>query len=209
MTKAQRAWAQEVATRPPAIRPLRSGRAGRRRARPGHRPHQLIKGLGRAPVLLALIGWQLEGDDRDRQLQRPREPARVVLDQLCRARRPDQHRLGLEAIIGLAHRVLEQGRRVGAEIARLEGGVGDRRALFPPLDHGEQQVCVGIALRGVQHVVHPLHRGRDPHGADVGGTLICPQGELHRLRPPAAPDAPAAARRARRGRPPAHSPGSA
>ena len=53
--------------------------------------------------------------------------------------------------------------------------------LVAPLDHREQQVGVGVALRRVQHVVHALHRGGDAHRADVRRAFVGPDGELHRL----------------------------
>ena len=86
---------------------------------------------------------------------------------------------GLEPLVGLARRVLEQLGGVAAEIARLERRVGDRRPLVAPLDHGEQQIGVGVALRRMQHVVHALHRGRDAHRADMGRAFICPERQLH------------------------------
>ena len=47
------------------------------------------------------------------------------------------------------------------------------------LDHGEQQVGVGVALGRVQDEVDALHGGGDAHGADVGRAFVGPEGELH------------------------------
>jgi hypothetical protein len=109
-----------------------AGRARRcrgRGVRAGERAHDAVEGFGGAPVLLALVGRQLERDHRHRQVQGRGEAGRIVLDQLGRARRADQQRLRLEALAGLARGGLEQLGGVAAEVARLEGGVGDRRAL--------------------------------------------------------------------------------
>ena len=161
VAEAERRRAEQVAARPRARLARRPLRARRRRVRPGQGAHELIEGLGRAPVLLPLVGRQLERHHRDRQAERPRQAAGIVLDQLGGAGRADQHRLRLEALVGLARGGLEQLGRVAAEVARLEGRVGDRRTLAAALDHREQQVGVGVALRRVQHVVHALHRGGD------------------------------------------------
>ena len=193
MAEAERGGAEHVAA---GARP-RARRRRRRRVRAGQRADQLVEGLGRAPVLLLLVGRQLQRHDRDRQAQRLGEAAGIVLDQLGGAGRADQHRLRLEALVGVARRGLEQLGRVAAEVARLEGRVGDRRALGAALDHREQQVGVGVALRRVQHVVHALHRGGDAHRADMRRAFVGPDGELHGLRPPAARGGSAAARTAR------------
>ena len=77
-----------------------SAAARRSRARPrwcraaalraGERAHQLVEGLGGAPVLLALIGRQLERHDRDRQARAraPGRPDRPGSARPCRTRRP-------------------------------------------------------------------------------------------------------------------------
>ena len=186
-------------------------RPGARRMRAGKRPHQLIECLGRAPVFLALVGRQFERDDRHRQAERARQAAGIVLDQFRGAGGADQHRLRLEPLIRVARRGLEQFGGIAAEIARLEGRVGHRAAASPPLDHGEQQVGVGVALRRMQHVMHALHRGRDAHRADMGRAFIGPERELHRERSDRQPRAAARAggRTVRRDRPPGRSPGSA
>jgi hypothetical protein len=51
--------------------------------------------------------------------------------------------------------------------------------MVAPLDHGEEQVGVGVALRRVQDVVQALHGRGDAHGADMGRALVCPDGQLH------------------------------
>ena len=199
VAEAERGWAQDVA----------AGRARRALGLHGEAADKLVQRLRRAPVLLLLVGRQVERDDRHRHARGGRQPARIVLDQLRRAGGADDDRLGPEALGSVAQRRLEQLRGVAAQITRLEGGVGDRRARIAPLDHGEEQIGVGVALRRVQHVVQPLHRGSDAHGAHMRRALIGPEGELHRPRPAARRGAPAAGRTARRGRPPARSPAPA
>ena len=179
MPEAQGRGAEQVAAGPRTGLARRALGAGRRSAGSSHGADQLIEGLGRAPVLLLLVGRQLQRHDRDRQAQRLGEAARVVLDQLGGAGGSHQHRLRLEAVVGVAGRGLEQLGGVAAEVARLEGGVGDRRTLRPALDHREQQVGVGVALRRVQDVVNALHRGCDPHGPDMRWAFVGPDGELH------------------------------
>ena len=140
---------------------------------------QLVKGLARAPVFLALVRGQLQGHHGDGQLQGLGQTARVVLDQLGGAGRAHQHGSGVEARHGLACSVLEQLGRVTAQIARLEGGVGDGRAARQALDHGEQQVGVSVALRGVQHIVHVRHGGGHAHRAHMGRSFVSPERQLH------------------------------
>ncbi len=141
--------------------------------------HEAIEGLGRAPVFLALVGGEFERDHRAVEAERTGETARIVLDEFGGAGRADDHRLRLESRGGVTHGRLEEFRRVAAEVARLEGRVGDRRPRVAALDHGEEQVGVGVALRRVQHVVQAAHRGRDAHCADVGRALVGPDRELH------------------------------
>ncbi len=153
--------------------------ARRRRRRSGQRAHQLIERLGRAPVLLALIGRQIDGHHRNRQIERARQTAGIVLDQRAGAGRADDHRLRLEPVIGVLRRGLEQFGGIAAEIARGEGRVGHRRPPVAALDHREQQIRVGVALRRMQHVMQALHPRRDAHRADMGRSFICPHRELH------------------------------
>jgi len=87
--------------------------------------------------------------------------------------------LGREAGLRIGDGRFHQLRGVAAQVARLERGVGDRRAAVLPLDHREQQVGVGIALRRVQHVVHPAHGCGDPHRPHVGRAFVGPEGEFH------------------------------
>jgi hypothetical protein len=159
--------------------PFTGGTCAARVAGAGQRAHHLVKGFRRAPVLFALVRRQLQRDHRNRQVQRLAQTTRVVLDQLGGARGADHHGLRLEAVERIARGVLEQLGGVAAQIACLEGGVGDGRALGVALDHGEQQVGVGVALRSVQHVVHTLHRSGDAHRADVRRAFISPQGQPH------------------------------
>ena len=179
MTEAERRRAEDVAARTTIGRTRGTWRSGRRHRRARHRADQLIERFGGAPVLLLLVRRKFERDDRDRQVESLRETPRIVLDQLGRAGRADQHRLRLEPRVRIARGVLEEFGRVAAEVARLEGRVGHRRTPRQPLDHREQQVGVGVALRRVQHVVHVPHRGRDAHRADVRRSFVGPERELH------------------------------
>ncbi len=140
---------------------------------------QLEEGLGGAEALLALVGGQLERDDRHRQAHALGEPARIVLDQFGGAGGADDHRLRLEALVGLAAGGLEELGGVGAEVAGLEGGVGHRRAVVAPLDHREQQVGIGVALGRVQDVVQALHAGGDAQRAHMRRAFVGPDRELH------------------------------
>ena len=172
----------------------------------GECPDQLVEGFGRSPVLLFLVRGQFDRHHRYRQSQRPREAAGIVLDKFRGAGGADQQRLGLETLVGLARGVLEQLGGIAAEVARLERRIGDRGSFRLPLYHGEQQVGVGVALRRVQHVMQPVHRGGDSHRPDMGRTFICPERELHGVIPPAACAAPAGGRTVRRGLRPDRSP---
>ena len=154
-------------------------RARCRRGTGAHRTHQVVEGFGRAPVLFALVAGQFERDHRAWQPHRLDQPGGIVLDQLGRARCADQHGLRLEPVEGIACRRLEQLCGVLAQIARLERGVGNRRTLGAAFDHREQQVGIGIALRCVEDIVNALHGGCDPHRANVRGTLVCPDRQLH------------------------------
>ena len=211
VAKAQGRGPEQVAPRPAAgqRRALHAGGAG-------NGAHHLVEGFGGAPVLLALVGGQFQRHHRHRQLQRLREPAGIVLDQLGGAGRAHQHGLGRKALVGLAGGGLEQLGGVAAQVARLEGGVGHGRAAVAPLDHGEQQVCIGVALWRVQHVMHVAHGGGDAHRAHMRGAFVGPEGQLHavrcllRVRPvrrPAARAGAAGGQRARPDRRPARSHG--
>ena len=167
------------------------------------RPHQRVEGLARAPVLLLRVGGELERHDRNRQAEPLRERPRLVLDELRGARLADEQRVRAEALVGGLDALDDEPGGVAAEVARLEGRVRDRRAVIAALDHREQEVRVGVALRGVQHVVHVEQGVGDAHRPDVGRPFVGPDRELHRVRPRAARGGRAAARRARRGRRPA------
>ena len=150
---------------------------------PGREPaDQLIEGLGRAPILLALVGGQVERDHR--HVQAPGETLGIVLDQLAGAGGADQQHFGAEPLDRLARGGLEEFRGVAAEVAGLEGGVGHRRAAIPPLDHREQQVGIGVALGRMQHVMDAGHRRGDAHCPHMRRAFIGPEGQLHRPRPP-------------------------
>ncbi len=174
--------------------------------RPGEMADDLEEGLVSAEVLLALVGGQVQRDHRAGQAERLGQAAGVVLDQLGGAGRTDDHRLGAEALIGVARRRPEQVRGVGAEVARLEGGIGDGRALGAPLDHREEQVRIGVALRGMQDVVQPLHSRCHAHRADMGRAFICPDGQLHSAASSRCPGDSSARRRSGREKRPARSP---
>ena len=147
--------------------------------RPRQRAHDLEERLVRAEVLLALIAGQVQRDDRHGQAHHLGHAAGIVLDQLGGAGRAHDHRLRAEPLIGGVAGGSEQVGGVAAQVARLEGGIGHRRAVGAPLDHGEQQVGIGVALRGVQHVMQARHRGSDPQGAHMRRAFICPHAQLH------------------------------
>ena len=115
------------------------------------------------------------------KFDRPGEAAWIVLEELGGARGADDDGFRGEAVVSLAYCGLEQLRRVGAEIARLERRICHRGARAAAFDHGKQQIRVRVALRGVQHVVQAPHRCRDPHRADVRRSFVCPKREVHRL----------------------------
>ena len=83
-------------------------------------------------------------------------------------------------LYGITGRCLEELGSVFAQVARLKGGVSDRRPFGATLNHREEQIGIGIALRGMQHIVHTLHSGRYAHSADMRRAFIGPQGKLHR-----------------------------
>ena len=200
MPEAERRRSENVAARPAIVRrPIGLG--------VGKGPHEAVKGLGRPPVLLALVGMEVERDHWDRQGERTGETARVVLDQFRRARGTDQHGVRPEALVGVGKRRLKQLRRIPAEVAGLERRVGDGRPGVTALDHREEKVGVSIALRRMQDEMHTVHRGGDPHGPDMGRPLIGPDGELHGATPSGPGAAPAGGRRGPRGRRPDRSPG--
>ncbi len=155
-----------------------------------------------AEVFLALVAGQFQRDHRHRQVQRLGQPAGIVLDQLGGAACADDQRAGAEPLVGLLAGGLEQRRGIGAQVAGLEGGVGHRRAMVAPLDHREQQIGIGVALRRVQHVVDVAHRRRHPHRADMRRAFVCPDRQLHA----AASGVSSARRRSGRAKSPARSP---
>jgi hypothetical protein len=208
--EAERRGAEQVRARRPVGGARRARRPGRGRQRRAQGAHELVEGLAGAPVLLLGVRGQLERDHRDRQPHALGERPRLVLDQLRGAALADQQRGRAEALVGVAHRLAHQVRRVAAEVARLEGRVRDRRAAVVPLDHREQQVGVRVALRRVEHVVDVAHRRRHAHRADVRRpsyvqSVSCIAASS--VRPSGARAAPAGGRTARPGRPPGRSPG--
>ena len=99
IAEAQRCRAKNIAARALTGSPLRARHAGGRRLGARISAHELIECFSRAPVLFLLIGRQIERNDRAIEGKRLGEPARIVLDQFRRARGPDDHRFGLEALI--------------------------------------------------------------------------------------------------------------
>ena len=171
MAKAQRGRSQHIAQGPRACRALALGA--------GKRAHEAIEGLRRAPVFLFLVGGQVQRHHGNRQGERGGEAARIVLNEFCRAGGADDHGLGLEALIGFLGGALEEFGGVATEIARLKGRVGHGRAGAAALDHGEEQVRIGVALGGVQHIMQAGHAGGHAHGADVRRSFVGPDSELH------------------------------
>ena len=140
----------------------------------------MIKGFRRPPVLLLGVGRQLQIDDRNStEVHAGCQGTGLILDQFSRAALPHQQGLGLEPLHSLRHRTLHQLGGITAQISGLKGGVGDRWAPVTPLDHREQQIGVGVALRGMEHVMDALHRSGDTHGPNVGGAFVGPEGEFH------------------------------
>ena len=146
--------------------------------------NNLVEGFGRAPVLLLLIRRKLQGHHGDVEVQGGRQATRIVLNELGRAGGSHQQGLGCMAFHGIANGGLKELGGVLAEVAGLEGGVGDRRALAATLDHGEEQVGVGVALGCMEHVVDIAHGGGNAHGPHMGRPFVRPEGEFHARSPP-------------------------
>ena len=159
------------------------GDMGRALAGGGEVAGDLEEGLIRAEVFLALVGGQFQRDHRDGEAHGFGQPAGIVLDELCGAGGADDQGLWPEPLIGVAAGLAEEIGGVGAEVPGLEGGVGDGRAVVPPLDHREEEIGIGVALGGVEHVVEARHARGDAHGAHMGRAFICPDGELHEEPP--------------------------
>ena len=156
--------------------------------------YQLVKSLGGAPVFFALVGRQLQRHHRHGQVQGFAQAARVILNQLGGAGRTHQHGLWRKALEGLAGRIFEEFGGIAAQIARLESGVGHRRAFLQALNHRKEQVCIRVALGRMQHVMHAFHGRGNTHGAYMGRSFVSPQGQLHAaafFRLPGAYGAPA------------------
>ncbi len=173
MSEAERCRPKEIANRPRALfafSPRRGKPAG-----------EAIEGFRSAPVLLLAVRGKFEWDDGDGQAEGAGETGRIILQQFRGAGSCNYDRLRTEALISIADRCLKQLRRIGAEISRLERRIGDRRALAAPLDHREQEICIGVALRGMQNEVDSHHTRHDADGPDVRRTFICPKGEVHGL----------------------------
>ena len=180
----QQAWSQQIHPGPPALGTPASrvglGLAGRWHLGLEQSSHQLIESFSATPVLLLGVGRQFQAHHRDAaQVHGRRQGARLVLDKFGRAALAHQQRLGLEALHGCSDRTLHKLGGVATQVAGLEGGVGNGRAPVPPFNHREQQIGIGVALGGVQHVVHTLHRGGYAHGTHVRGAFVGPEGEFH------------------------------
>ena len=113
------------------------------------RARQMIEGLRGPPVLLLGVGGELQRDHRDRELHPHRERPRLILDQLGGTGFADEERAGFEALVRLPHRRHHEICGVPTQVSGLEGGVGHRRPRRPALDHREEEIGVGVALRGV------------------------------------------------------------
>jgi hypothetical protein len=149
----------------------------------GQRANDLQERLVGAEVLFPAVAGQFQRDHRDWQAHGLGQTAGIVLDQFGGAGRAHDHRLGVEAVERILAGRAEQVRRVRPQVARLEGGVGHRRAAVAPLDHGEQQVGVGVALRRVQDIVQPAHGGRHTHRPHMGRAFVGPDRQLHAAAP--------------------------
>ena len=143
--------------------------------------HQLIEGLGGTPVFLLLIGRQLKGYDRNIKLQSLGKASWIILNKLGRAGRAHNKGLGRKPGHGISGSGLKKLCGVFAQIASLKGGVSHGGALVTPLNHGEEQVGIGVALRRMQDIVKPLHGGCDAHGTHMRWALVGPDRELHAL----------------------------
>ena len=141
--------------------------------------NQLVEGFRGSPVLLLAVSGQLQCHDGHVEAHPLSEGPGLILDQLRRAAFAHQQGIRLETIHGLAHMPLHEFGGVATQVAGLERGVGDGRSLPPPLDHREQEIGVGVALRCMEHVVHALHRCRDAHGPHMGRAFVGPECELH------------------------------
>ena len=172
--KAQCGWTQNIATRTLALRAFHLWHLGLRQC-----AHQLIKSFCSTPVLLSLIRRKLQRNDGYWQTKCFGQPTRIVLNQLCRARRTNEHGLWLEAFESLTSSTLEKFGSVTTEVTRLKGRVSHWWPLGQPFNHGEQQVGISVALGRVQNIVNVSHRGSDAHGTDMRWAFISPERELH------------------------------
>jgi hypothetical protein len=87
--------------KPSAVGPIRLQVTARCAPSGGPGAHDLEEGLVGAEVLLALVAGQLQRDHRHRQAHGLGHAAGIVLDQLGGAGGADDHRLRLEALIGI------------------------------------------------------------------------------------------------------------
>jgi hypothetical protein len=153
------------------------------------RAHQAVKGFAGAPVLLPRVGQHFHGHNGNGQAAAGRQRAGLILQQFRGAGVSHQQHLRLVTLAGVAQRFQDQVGGITAEIPCLECGVGNRDALTFALDHGEQQVGVGVTLGRVQHQVHATHGVGDADGADMRRAFVSPERQLH-IRPPAWPGGP-------------------
>ena len=141
--------------------------------------NQLVKGFGCAPVFFALVGRQLQGNHWYGQVERFAQTTWVVLNEFSGARRTHQHGFGRKTFKSFAGGGFEKLGGIATQITCLKGGVGHRRAFRQTLDHGEQQIGVGIALRRMQDIVHIFHGRGHTHCAHVRRSFVSPECELH------------------------------
>ena len=139
----------------------------------------MIEGLGSTPVFLAGIRRQFQGDHRDGQAKTGRKASGLVLQQLRSAGLPYYENSGIEAPHRFARGFDDQVGRIAPEVTSLKRGVGNRGSTIRTLDHGKQQIGVGVALRGVQKVVHTLHGRDDAHRAYMRRPFIGPERQFH------------------------------
>ena len=160
-------------------RPRRTLLARLRCLRSEQSPHQLIKRLARAPILLARIGGHLDRNNRRAKSGTFGERTGLILNQLTRAGLRHQQHLRLVAIAGALEGFDHHLRGRAAQIPRLESRPGHWRSTTLALDHREQQIGIGVTLRRVQYEMHIAHRRSDTNRANMGWSFISPQRQLH------------------------------
>ena len=145
----------------------------------GEMPNQLKERLVGAEVFFSLVRRKFKGDHRDGKSDGLCKATGVILNQLGSARGTDNHRLWLEALVSRPAGVSKKLSCIGPEIAGLKRRIGHRRPMVPALDHREEEIGIGVALRRVQNVMQAGHAGGDSHGADMRRAFICPDRQFH------------------------------